>query len=197
MTAEGWNAHHTMLDPVTRQTTITHDDDLVTTDEVVRRWCTDPDFCAFFNGVLADAPFACFRWETPVLTSATIGRPFVCVVVDSPGIDLPAERAPFDEHFQVDDGALVRTFANLGGDAVLVVPTPMSEDEAYPHVAAFCRRAPEVQRLALWHAVGEAVRGRVGSRPVWLSTAGGGVAWLHVRLDDRPKYYAHRPYTAR
>lgn len=36
---------------------------------------------------------------------------------------------------------------------------------------------------------------RVGTRPVWLSTAGAGVAWLHVRLDDRPKYYSYRPYT--
>jgi hypothetical protein len=28
----------------------------------------------------------------------------------------------------------------------------------------------------------------------WLSTAGMGVPWLHVRLDDRPKDYGHRPY---
>ena len=35
---------------------------------------------------------------------------------------------------------------------------------------------------------------RVGARPVWLSTAGAGVSWLHVRLDDRPKYYGCGPY---
>ena len=34
----------------------------------------------------------------------------------------------------------------------------------------------------------------VNDKPTWLSTAGMGVAWLHVRLDQRPKYYAHRPY---
>jgi hypothetical protein len=38
---------------------------------------------------------------------------------------------------------------------------------------------------------------RVGRQPVWLSTAGAGVAWLHVRLDDRPKYYGHGPYRQR
>ncbi len=32
------------------------------------------------------------------------------------------------------------------------------------------------------------------TNPVWLSTAGAGVSWLHVRLDDRPKYYGHGPY---
>jgi len=28
----------------------------------------------------------------------------------------------------------------------------------------------------------------------WLSTSGLGIAWLHVRLDERPKYYTHAPY---
>jgi hypothetical protein len=35
---------------------------------------------------------------------------------------------------------------------------------------------------------------RLSARPVWLSTAGAGVAWLHVRLDDRPKYYGFDEY---
>jgi hypothetical protein len=30
--------------------------------------------------------------------------------------------------------------------------------------------------------------------PVWLSTNGDGVSWLHVRIDERPKYYTHGPY---
>ena len=35
---------------------------------------------------------------------------------------------------------------------------------------------------------------RIGIQPIWLSTAGMGVPWLHVRLDSRPKYYAFGPY---
>ena len=42
--------------------------------------------------------------------------------------------------------------------------------------------------------VGGAVQRRLGTKPVWLSTAGAGVSWLHVRLDDRPKYYGYAPY---
>ena len=38
------------------------------------------------------------------------------------------------------------------------------------------------------------LRRRVGVKPVWLSTAGAGVAWVHVRLDDRPKYYGYDAY---
>ena len=50
------------------------------------------------------------------------------------------------------------------------------------------------QQHALWQSVGEAMARRVGAKPVWLSTAGAGVSWLHVRLDDRPKYYGYVPY---
>ncbi len=41
---------------------------------------------------------------------------------------------------------------------------------------------------------GQEMEKRVSDKPVWLSTAGGGVPWLHVRLDNRPKYYSYRPY---
>jgi hypothetical protein len=64
----------------------------------------------------------------------------------------------------------------------------------YGHLAAFVRGAPAEQREALWRTVGDALSRRLGAKPVWLSTAGAGVSWLHVRLDDRPKYYGHAPY---
>ena len=32
---------------------------------------------------------------------------------------------------------------------------------------------------------------RVSASPLWLSTAGMGVSWLHLRLDSRPKNYRH------
>ncbi len=76
----------------------------------------------------------------------------------------------------------------------MVVPCPVAEASAYRHLAAFVRLAPESQRHALWQSVAEAMTRRIGAKPVWLSTAGAGVSWLHVRLDDRPKYYGFGPY---
>ena len=76
----------------------------------------------------------------------------------------------------------------------MVVPCPIADSTAYGHLASFVRHAPEVQRDALWRSVGEAMARRIGAKPVWLSTAGAGVSWLHVRLDDRPKYYGFGPY---
>ena len=64
----------------------------------------------------------------------------------------------------------------------------------YPHLAAFLRGAGKQQVRELWRRRAQEMLRSIGERPVWLSTAGGGVAWLHVRLDSRPKYYSHAPY---
>jgi hypothetical protein len=161
--------------------------------DVFRGWQGDAGFRSLFNALLADAPFAAFRWETPALTAATVTGPFECVLLDSPGLAVRPDPEPFAEHFSGTEGD-VASFMNLGGDAILIVPCPVAEPSAYGHLAAFVRLAPERQRHALWRSVGEAMTRRVGARPVWLSTAGAGVSWLHVRLDNRPKYYSYEPY---
>jgi hypothetical protein len=116
------------------------------------------------------------------------------VLLDSPGLARRPDRQAFAEHFAGAEAG-VAVFPNLGGDAIMVVPCPVAEPSAYGHLAAFVRLAPEAQRHALWQAVGKAMARRVGPSLVWLSTAGAGVSWLHVRLDDRPKYYGYEPYT--
>ena len=161
---------------------------------VIDAWKTDGGFRFQFNAWLADTPHAAFRWETPAVSDATMAsQPFEFVVLDSPGLDRRPDPAAFAEHF-AKAKTDVATFSNLGGDAIMVVPCRVADPKAYGHLAAFVRSAPEQQRHALWRAVGEAMARRIGSRPVWLSTAGAGVAWLHVRLDDRPKYYGFDAY---
>lgn len=162
--------------------------------DVIRGWREEADFPALFNGVLEGVRYPAYRWETPPITSATVGRPFEFVVVDDPGLSRDAEPGVFRKHFVESSADGIATFANLGGDATLVVPCPRGSDEAYAHLASFVRGAPPEQTTALWRAVGNAMARRIGDRPVWLSTAGAGVAWLHVRLDDRPKYYSYAPY---
>jgi hypothetical protein len=166
----------------------------VTYAEVLRRWQDDAAFRSWFNALLADAPFAAFRWETPPITTATANRPFEFVLLDSPGLAADPDAGAFAEHFRGAAAEEVAAFPNLGNDAFLVVPCPGGPPAAYGHLAAFVRQAPEPQRHALWRQVGAAMQRRLGTRPVWLSTAGAGVSWLHVRLDDRPKYYGYDPY---
>jgi hypothetical protein len=167
----------------------------LTFDDVVRGWRQREDFRLFWCASLRDAPFDAYAWECPPVTVNTLSRGFECVFVASPLLArMPAEPLAFAEHFRPDRS--VATFANLGGDAVLIAPRPAEGGGNYSHLASFVAKAPASQQDALWKAVGEASNRRIGTKPVWISTAGLGVAWLHVRLDDRPKYYRHLPYTS-
>jgi hypothetical protein len=163
-------------------------------DQVIELWRGEPQFVVAWNGQLAAVPFAAFRWELPALTAATAARPFECVVLDSPELARAPDPTPFAKWFARERAAEVVEFGNLGGDAILIAPRPLGEPAAYVHLGVFVRQAPPAQRAALWAAVGAAMHRRLGKRPVWLNTAGAGVAWLHVRLDDRPKYYGYVAY---
>lgn len=158
-------------------------------------WQRDAAFRSFFIAILSDSPFSVYRWETPPITRDLASRPFEFVLLDSPGLAYTPDTRSFAGFFTVDDsnhGVVV--FHNLGGDALLVVPSPRAPDSAYGHLAAFVRGAPEAQKHAFWRTVGETVEQQISDRPMWVSTAGGGVSWLHVRLDSRPKYYGFQPY---
>lgn len=171
-----------------------HDTNAVTFNDALRLWQVDPGFRSFFNSVLAAAPFSEFRWETPPLSAATANRPFEFVLINSPGLDRPPDDSVFHEHFLGKTKDEVVEFPNSGKDAILIAPCPIGASLAYGHLAAFVREAPESQQHALWNQVGATMKRRLSTKPVWLSTAGAGVPWLHVRLDDRPKYYRHAPY---
>ena len=162
--------------------------------DVIEAWRSDARFRSWFNAVLAGASFHAFRWETPPVSCATMTQPFEFVLLDAPGLADQPDPGAFDEHMRKRPDSEVLAFPNLGGDAILVAPRPIGPVSAYGHLAAFVRSAPERQRDALWQAVGDAMTERLAAKPVWLSTAGGGVPWLHVRLDDRPKYYGFAPY---
>jgi len=167
----------------------------VTYLQVLELWQHDQEFRSFFNDLLANCQFRSFRWETPPITSRTAKDYFEFVILDSPELERTPDLDAFASHFQTaSSGQLVLEFPNLGGDATLVVPCPKGEDSSYCQLGSFVRSAPEQQRHALWEMVGGAMERRVNDRPVWLSTAGAGVSWLHVRLDDRPKYYGYSGY---
>ncbi|MGI9296189.1 MAG: DUF6940 family protein [Pseudomonadales bacterium] len=164
--------------------------------QVVGNWEHDATFRVFFIGLLADAPFPAYFWETPPVELATFDQPFEFVLVDSPHMAAMApDPTAFERYFEGstrEEGIV--SFLNLGKDARLLVPCPLAPISAYASMATFARRAPEPQQHALWEAVGATMGQAVQEQTVWLSTCGLGVAWLHVRLDNRPKYYSYAPY---
>ena len=161
--------------------------------EVIRGCKEQEELREFFNRVLADVEYKGFRWETPGVTEETVSQAFEFVLLDSPGLGHRPDPTAFAEHFAATD-ELVAVFPNLGGHAMMIAPCPISYFHNYGHLAAFVRLAPTQQQHALWQAVGTAMEQRLNTQPVWLSTAGAGVSWLHVRLDDQPKYYGFEPY---
>lgn len=164
--------------------------------EVIAHWQRDSRFRALFAGFLADALFDAYFWETPPVTRQTASRPFEFVLVDGPALArMSPDPLAFAEHFAAAGAdAEVAAFDNLGHDAFLVAPTPRGRADAYPHIAVFSRTAPMDRQHAFWRAVGRAMSVHLADRPLWLSTSGLGIAWLHARLDTRPKYYTFDAY---
>lgn len=161
--------------------------------EVLDLWQSDINFQKLFEDYLANTPFSAFRWETPAISTANIKQDFEFVLLNSPKLERTADKKAFSEHFNnTTDNVVV--FDNLSGDSTLIVPTPVKADDSYAHLATFSRNATKPQQHNLWSVVGHTMKQRLNSNPIWLSTAGAGVAWLHIRIDSRPKYYTYSPY---
>ena len=156
----------------------------------------DDEFANWYSELLADSSLDAFYWELPPVTRQGFRQRAEFVLIDAPLLAaMPPDPAPFQEHFDAATDDEVLVFPNLGGDALLIVPRPLGAVDAYAHFAAFLRQGPPSQIRELWRLTAETLYQNVTSTPRWLSTAGLGVAWLHLRLDTRPKYYSHVPYT--
>jgi hypothetical protein len=154
------------------------------------------DFAVWYTRLLANVDFEAFYWEHPPLTLESLDRDTEFVLLNAPALaSLQAEPAPFQSIFDDHPDEDVIVFPNLGGDAMLIAPRPVTTIDAYPHLAAFLQQAPADQIRSLWKHTAKTVRQHIGTSPKWLSTAGLGIAWLHIRLDTRPKYYRHVAYT--
>jgi len=172
------------------------------------------------SGVVASSPYASLLFETPGTTWSSSERvPFEFALVDAPPLGRFAEAGPdrgaFAMHFDEPSSSCGEergacSFENLGGDATLVSPVPredVADDVTYSHLARFAREAPESQVSEFWRLAASTYldvlrrkhedtgRGRDAEEAgTWFSTNGMGVAWLHLRIDDRPKYYSYAPF---
>ncbi|MDP6673605.1 MAG: hypothetical protein QGH93_01970 [Gammaproteobacteria bacterium] len=164
--------------------------------DVCSLWQHDTGFVDFFSKTLADMPFSAFFWEVCPISMVSVDTPFECVVVDSPVLSgVTADSGPFGSQLDAlhsPDG--IALFENLGGDALLIAPCTGQGAVAYAHLALFVRHAPLQLQRTFWARVGTALAASLASKPVWLSTSGLGVYWLHARLDQYPKYYTYAPY---
>jgi hypothetical protein len=164
--------------------------------EVARR-LADGTLGPLLTEALAASSMRAFFWECTPWPADRDPR-FEFVLADAPSLARTGpDPSAFAAHIgDTADGLSVRTFDNLGRDARLVVPCPGGRPDAYAHLAAFVRHGPTAQVHALWIALGEALSAEARTTR-WVSTSGLGVPWLHLRIDQRPKYYSHAPYRDR
>jgi len=190
----GWSHEIVELDRRTLRVRWTFDGTPVPAETA---WASCRDDSAFRRRLveaLAAAPFEAYFWELPPLDQSSRSRPFEFTLIDAgTSFGEAADENAFREHTKSSDAEVV-CFENLSGDATLIVPCPRAPREGYLHLAAFVRLGPPAQIQALFERVARETLRRLSARPLWVSTAGLGVAWLHVRLDARPKYYRHAPY---
>lgn len=152
-------------------------------------------FRKVLTSLLAESEYSAFRWETPPISKTTLGRPFEFVVVNDPYLERNPEPDVFGPYFATtDEHITVLPVPNLGKTATMVVPKKLVGLYSYTHLAAFVREAPRAQVHALWQCVASTAKSLLSTEPIWISTAGGGVSWLHVRIERSPKYDSHRPY---
>ncbi|MEI9929988.1 MAG: hypothetical protein WDM89_05365 [Rhizomicrobium sp.] len=162
---------------------------------VIALWRDNEAFQDFFAETLGASPYEAFFWETPPTASASLDNAFECAIISSDMLAwLRANDEDFADHFSGPD--LIAAFDNLGHTARLIAPRRIADVRCYGHIAAFVRLGPREQQRALFRCLALEIERRLASSPdrFWVSTAGLGVPWLHLRLDRRPKYYQYGPY---
>jgi hypothetical protein len=141
---------------------------------------------------IAEQPAAALFFECAPVSRSTRHEPFRYVL---PPTDALVGVRPDPSAFAAKLSPPAAAFDNLGGDARLVAPAG-AVPRGCAHLADWARTAPTDEIDALWTLVGRELLAwfERTDAPVWLSTSGLGVPWLHVRLDERPKYVTHVPY---
>ena len=163
--------------------------------DVLKWWRDDAEFRLFFTQLLADAPYAAFRWETPPITCATAERPFEFVLLDSPGLARTPDREAFAEYFARPN------LMKLSLPLLISATTrrwlcPVQSDrsrrmDTWP-LSFAKRRSRNAPPYGAWSASrwsSVLARRQFGSAPPEPACRE-----LHVRIDNRPKYYGFLPY---
>jgi hypothetical protein len=179
----------------THKITLSKNNSLLSFADVIELLETNLEFIQFFDSLLKNCKFPAYFFELPPVTTDSLSNNFEFVLVNSQALaNLKPNYSAFADQFKNGKNGVV-AFDNLGRDAKLVSPCPISSSSDYVHLAAFVRNAPDKQKHEFWSCVAKELKRSIGKQPIWLSTSGLGVPWLHMRICISPKYYSYKPYT--
>ena len=164
--------------------------------DVLHLWQHDNAWTTEFCDTLSKVQYPDFFWETTPLKQGmqSLDAPFECVLLDARGrlASRNPDASAFGSNFSACSSG-VAVFPNLDGDATLVVPCSIQDSNGNQTIATFLRKTDDRGRqLNFWKRTAEAIVSELSKQPkspLWVSTDGRGVPWLHVRLDMTPKYF--------
>ena len=154
---------------------------------------SDINFRSVFIEVLQNSSFKSYRFETPPVNISSEDIPFEFALVNSPELSNSQDELPFYEHMNGSKEKII-SFLNLSKSSQLIIPNKVSTHDIHSHIGNFVRKGQISQIHELFKVVGNTVLNSIDSSNIWVSTAGGGVDWLHIRIDQSPKYYRYKKY---
>lgn len=170
------------------------DGNVLSMDEAIHLLDSDDDFALFLNQSLAKSKFDHFCLECMPYSIELVSADFQFALIQEPALqNREADFKAFEAHFE-GEKELTAVFENLSGDALLIAPCPTADKKGFQDLATFCRNAEQDQILDFWKTVAVEVDAQLNNLPIYLNTAGQAIAWLHMRIDDRPKYYQYKPF---
>jgi len=170
----------------------------MTNHQFITQLRTSSSFRSLLTDTILASEFDGAFMEFKAMSLSLLEAPVEFVLVNSAAVSsISADFNAFSSQLEDSTTNEVRSFANLGGDATLISPcwNENQSIQSYAHLMNFLREAPTKQVQNLWQLVGNKLEERLQhGKPVWLSTSGLGVYWLHVRVCDAPKYYSYASY---
>lgn len=132
-----------------------------------------------------------FIWQTSVLDSKE-QNPYREKIMIKNFVHAAEDRSPFNLQINKKTNSeelYAIGFWNLSKDAYLVIPKPRS-GKNFQSLFHFCKNASKLQLRKFWKRVVIEIRNMLKQYPtLYVNVQGSAVAYLHVRLDTKPKYY--------
>ena len=136
-----------------------------------------------FVSILRNCTFSAYYFQCDKLN---FNKAFSFTLIDAPElVKIQCDYKTFDK--QLKNTCKVCVFPNLGKNATLIVPNykiGKNTGVDYRSIATYFKTAGMAALIRLVEAMGDNVY-----ENCYLSTSGLGVHYLHVRIEDTPKYY--------
>ena len=145
-----------------------------------------------FINILQNIPFEYYVLQTPCLKN-NLDKNFEFVIKNKLELKkIKLNTTVYKKYFKQNEN--VASFLNLTGDTTLIVPKmlPGVNKNSYLNISTFSKYAPMDQQILVWKKVFKELKKCKHS--CFLNTHGLGYGWLHIRIDEKPKYYLFDDY---